>query len=147
MAAAVPGSPVKEFDAGKTEYILEKDSNPIPVKIVGLSSSALALFPKSNIATPELITNIALPEPVANIAIPEPIANISIPQSVSSPEPEENRDDDSNAIVESKKGSIRIDRFCDQIVIHIANADNKGYDQIRSEAEKVLTDMLDNYDA
>ena len=262
-AAAVPGSPVKEFDTAKTEYVQEKDSNPIPVKIVDLSATALALFPKSNINVPEPVTKLVLPEQiidikmpeqvanitvpdpiakvvlpepvidvkvpeqvanitapdpvsklvlpepiidvkvpeqvanitvpdpvskvvlpepiidvkmpeqvaninvpnpivkvvlpepiidvkmpeqVANINVPDPVTNVTIPQSVSPFVLEETADNQS-ATPESKGRNIQIDRFCDQIVIHIANADSKGYEQIRSEVEKVLMDVLDDYDA
>ena len=300
MAAAIPGSPIKEkeFDAAKTEYVQEKDKNPVPVKIVDWSSSALALFPKSNnsvpkpvvnvtlpepvtnisvpepavnvtlpeaitninvpepvtninvpqpavnvalpeaitnisvpqpvtninvpqpavnvalpeaitnisvpqpvtninvpqsavnvtlpevitnisvpqpvtninlpqpavnVALPEAITNISVPQPVTNInvpqpavnvalpeaitniSVPQPVANVTIPQSISLFELGETTDDSQNTITESKGRNNQIDRFCDQVVIHIANADSKGYEQIRSEVEKVLMDVLDDY--
>jgi len=122
-AAAIPGSPVKEFDAAKTEYVQERDSNPIPVKIVELSSSVLA-------------------------GLPEPLTKLSVPKSVAV---FENTSDgvSSNALPQetgSRTQTVHVERFCDQVVIHIANADNKGYDQIRSEVEKVLMDVLDNYE-
>lgn len=42
------------------------------------------------------------------------------------------------------KKRISAEKFCDQIVIHIANADGKGYDQIRREVTEVLMEVLDN---
>lgn len=45
----------------------------------------------------------------------------------------------------ARKDSRRItaEKFCDQIVIHIANADNKGMDEIRQEVTNVLMEVLD----
>lgn len=37
------------------------------------------------------------------------------------------------------------DKFCDQIVIHIANADGKGEDEIKRVVVKVLGDITNNY--
>lgn len=42
---------------------------------------------------------------------------------------------------------VHVDRFCDQVVIHIANADGKGYSQIREEVERVMMEVLDDYGA
>lgn len=40
-----------------------------------------------------------------------------------------------------------LEKFCDQVVINIANADGRGYDQIREEIIKVLADAIDDYEA
>jgi hypothetical protein len=113
-AAAMPGMPVREFDAAKTEYIGDRDSNPMAVRIVDISSSVLAEMPKM----------VSLPNH------PTP----SLPQGEGAKNP-------------SSRGGVYIDRFTDQITIHIANADGKGYDQIRGEIENVLMETLDDYDA
>lgn len=42
-----------------------------------------------------------------------------------------------------KQKTLNLDKFCDQIVIHIANANDKGYDKIRSEIIKVLKEVAD----
>jgi hypothetical protein len=54
--------------------------------------------------------------------------------------------DSQNTATENGNRNIRIDRFCDNVVIHVAHADGKGYDQIRSEVEKVLMEVLDDYE-
>lgn len=41
---------------------------------------------------------------------------------------------------------IMIDRVCDNITINVANTDNAGGDQIRSEIVKILENILDDYD-
>lgn len=54
--------------------------------------------------------------------------------------------DDSQSYASASK-SLSLDRFCDQLVINIANADDKGYDQIKREVMESITNALDNYEA
>lgn len=42
-----------------------------------------------------------------------------------------------------KQKTLNLDKFCDQIVIHIANADDKGYEQIRQQVMQVLKEVTD----
>lgn len=44
---------------------------------------------------------------------------------------------------DQKAGRLVADKFCDQVVIHIASADGKGYDQIRQEIIDVLMEATD----
>lgn len=44
----------------------------------------------------------------------------------------------------NNRGHLSAEKVCDQIVINIANADGKGYDQIREEVVKTILSILDN---
>lgn len=44
----------------------------------------------------------------------------------------------------NNRGHLSAEKVCDQIVINIANADAKGYDQIREEVVKTILSVLDN---
>lgn len=44
----------------------------------------------------------------------------------------------------NNRGHLSAEKVCDQIVINIANADGKGYDQIREEVVKTILSVLDN---
>ena len=46
---------------------------------------------------------------------------------------------------EDPRKTITMDRFCDNIVIHVANTDNKGRDQIQKEVRAALEEFLDDY--
>lgn len=50
---------------------------------------------------------------------------------------------DHTEYADSRK-NITMERFCDSIVINIANADGKGHHQIRQEIETVLKQVIDN---
>ncbi len=45
----------------------------------------------------------------------------------------------------SVKGRTMLQKICDTIEIHIANADGKGYDRIREEVTKALLDIVVDY--
>jgi TP901 family phage tail tape measure protein len=81
----------------------------------------------------------------ASLAVPAALA-AAVPQSVALPSPVAAREEYRTESTGQGK-TVSIDRFCDRIEIHIANADGKGYDQIRSEVENVLMDVLDDYEA
>lgn len=42
---------------------------------------------------------------------------------------------------------VKPEKFCDQIVINIASADGKGYDQVRGEIVNVLQEIMNDYEA
>ena len=46
---------------------------------------------------------------------------------------------------ENNRRSVTMQKFCDNIVIHVANTDNKGKDEIRKEVMAVFEEMFDDY--
>ncbi len=47
----------------------------------------------------------------------------------------------------TERGSIRIDRFCDQVVIHISEMNDKGRGEIQEEVQNCLMELFDDYGA
>lgn len=74
----------------------------------------------------------------ASLAMPMAVAATSLPQSPST---------SAEYAVAGSRGGVRMDKFCDKIEIHIANADGKGYDQVEKEITNVLKKMLEDYEA
>lgn len=78
--------------------------------------------------------------PVA-LSLPAAAAdNIAAPVPVTSGNPSEmfEQGNDGNA-----GRSVRMEKFCDQIVIHVANTDKKGTDEIREEVIKVFNEIYE----
>lgn len=90
------------------------------VRLAGLTAAASLGV---GLASPAIQQAMAMPDNAA-MAIPAMVAN--------------SRD-------YARKDSRRItaEKFCDQIIIHIANADDKGMDEIRQEVTNVLMEVLD----
>lgn len=89
------------------------------VKLAGLTAAASF---GAGMASPALVQTVVPPD------TPAAIATVPAPDTAEY----------------GRKGSRPIaDKFCDQIVIHIANADGKGYDQIRQEIVNVLMEATD----
>lgn len=47
----------------------------------------------------------------------------------------------------SRGRTLDLEKFCDQIVINIAKADNEGVDEIRTKVMEVLKEVIDGYNA
>lgn len=89
------------------------------VKLAGLTAAASF---GAGMASPALVQTVVPPD------TPAAVATVPAPDTAEY----------------GRKGSRPIaDKFCDQIVIHIANADGKGYDQIRQEIVNVLMEVTD----
>lgn len=79
----------------------------------------------------------------ASVAMPLTVAATSLPQTAL-------RDDPTKTEYMTQgreRKSVNVAKFCDKIEIHIANADNKGYQQIQTEVANVLKQVLDDYEA
>ena len=46
-----------------------------------------------------------------------------------------------------KRSGTQIGKFCDSVIINIAHADGKGYDQIKDEIMREMLKVFDNYEA
>ena len=88
------------------------------VKLAGLTAASLG----AGMASPALVQTVVPPD------TPAAVATVPAPDT---------------ADYGRKGGRPIADKFCDQIVIHIANADGKGYDQIRQEIVNVLMEATD----
>lgn len=79
----------------------------------------------------------------ASVAMPLTVAATTLPQAAPQNDPAK-----TEYMAQVRNGrSVSVAKFCDKIEIHIANADNKGYQQIQSEVANVLKQVLDDYEA
>lgn len=84
----------------------------------------------------------SLAKAAASIALPIAMGTaVDLPQAVPTTDP-----DAIGYYGQTENKKLTCDKVCDQIVINIASADGKGYDQIRSEIIEVVGQIL-NYDA
>lgn len=94
----------------------------------------------------------------ASLAMPVAIASTTLPQALDMPETRTAtvlpvtsdrsiKDTDYPAGNRSGSRSVSMTKFCDTIQIHIANADNKGYEQIQNEVTRALKQVFDDYGA
>lgn len=82
----------------------------------------------------------SLAKAAASVALPLSVASTELPNLA----PGAEFDSDNQA---RRERVIRPDKFCDTIEIHIANADNKGYDQIKGEIITIMEEVFDSYEA
>lgn len=82
----------------------------------------------------------SLAKVAASVALPLSVASTELPNLALGAE----FDSDNQA---RRERVIRPDKFCDTIEIHIANADNKGYDQIKGEIITIMEEVFDSYEA
>lgn len=82
----------------------------------------------------------SLAKAAASVALPLSVASTELPNLA----PGAELDSDNQA---RRERVIRPDKFCDTIEIHIANADNKGYDQIKGEIITIMEEVFDSYEA
>lgn len=136
-AGEVPQTPLPEFDVAKTEYVNEADNKPIAVRIVDLSGSVLSKLPQSILqdSNPVVV-------PIPNMVETIESAATSVP-SVS----EITTNAKEVYETERTEKGVYLDRFCDQIVIHVENTDGRGKEEIISVVSEVFTQMLDDYGA
>lgn len=93
-----------------------------PVRMAGLGAAAAASMA------------VAIPRSEAT-ALPSP--NVPAPTAAL----------DNRAAYPQASRAFMPGKFCDQVVINIASADGKGYDQLRRELIETIADTLDNYEA
>lgn len=131
------GGPGKDKWMSKNEKVL--DLNPVAQQIKGTTSYSAIASRFAGVKMPSLTTAaaaVALPLAVAGTALPEP----------ATPAPTQAQTEYADTSTPARQG-VTIDRFCDQVVINIQNADGKGHDQIRQEITTVLKQILDTYEA
>lgn len=126
-----------EFDAARTEYVDPTDSRPVAVRIVDLSSGVLSKLPDPILkgGDPAIVPDIALRDESQATAMP------------SAGEVTSNYTKEVFHETERTERGIRMERFCDQIVIHVANTDQRGKDEIRNTVMQTLQEMMDDYGA
>lgn len=89
----------------------------------------------------------SLAKAAATVALPLAVAGSSLQQpTIQTPDLAQTEYADKISTSNRSK-SVTMDRFCDKIEIHIASADGKGYDQIRTEITNVLGQIFDDYGA
>lgn len=167
-ANEVPQTPLPDFDTAKTEYIDQAYDKPIAVRVIDLSSSVLSKLPQPILKENDPVTT-AKDSPQTYLSesvfskLPQPILKDNVPVTVPVPdgllkdEPEATLAPSVNEITtnstevfhetERTDKGIRMERFCDQIVIHIAEANGKGADEIVKIIDRRLMDFLDDYGA
>ena len=83
-----------------------------------------------------------VPSMSVSTALPSPSTGALPPATV--PLPSDNSASSQNGSIWNR-GKAAIQKICDTIEIHIANADGKGYDTIREEVSKVLLEVIADY--
>lgn len=117
---------------GSTAY------SAIASKLAPVSISENSTGARSNSLTTALqsIAAAALP-----LALPLTMAATSLPQD----RPEPTNWAHTEYVAEQDKKTVTMTKFCDNLVIHVANTDGKGREQIRKEVQAALEEMLDDY--
>lgn len=120
----------------------------IPEPVANFSVPSIPVV--NNLTVPQLPA-IQVPEVIHRINIPVPeTPEVKIPVSTQLPEmtemPEVYTAESVSSEVRQDKvptKSVHIDRVCDNVTIHIAHADGKGYEQIEEEIQDLFIKVLD----
>lgn len=124
----VPGS-----NAGKNDKSDTLDLNSIVQQTKGSTAYSAIASRLSGVKMPSMA------KMAATVALPLTVASTASGEPMGLPAPSGQTE-----YANSSK-PVRMERFCDSIVINIASADGKGHDQIRQEITGVLEQMLNQY--
>jgi hypothetical protein len=81
----------------------------------------------------------------ASVAMPLTVAATTLPQDAGSIQ-QSYAQGEYPAAGGSRRGGVTMTKFCDQIVINVANTDGRGNDEIRREIVKALEQAFDDYE-
>jgi TP901 family phage tail tape measure protein len=132
----VPPTFLPEFNVNKADSIDPVDSRRIAGHIADLSGSMLS----------------KLPQPILKGGDPVAMPDVKLnneSQATALPSVSEITTNNTEIFHETERTDkgIRMERFCDQIVIHIAEANGKGADEIKSLIMDTVAEMMDDYGA
>lgn len=112
------------------------DLNKIVPDLKGSTAYAAIASRLSSVRVPSLAAA------AAALAMPVTVAATSVSGAADAINPAKQSE-----YIGGRSRTVSVGKFCDTIEIHIAQADGKGYDQIRREVTDVLKEVLENYEA
>ena len=138
--AEVPTSPATAIPNTPTSVTVEVPASPSAsvTAMPGVQTPTLAEVP---IPPATAIPNTPTPVTVETLAIP------TASDAAAAPAIGLQQDDPKTDNSPFKRSGTQIGKFCDSVIINIAHADGKGYDQIKDEIMREMLKVFDNYEA
>lgn len=143
MALAPSPAPAATASDGPAPVMVEVPALP-PVPAMTIPDAPAPAVAETLIPPPASATAI-FDIPVPSVA--ETLATPAASDVAAAPAIGLQQDDPKTDNSPFKRSGTQIGKFCDSVIINIAHADGKGYDQIKDEIMREMLKVFDNYEA